>query len=393
MDGSDHPDVAAISRIAFVPKLLEVVTRLTGLRFAAVARVTDTQWITCAVRDEIDFGLVPGSELPLETTICNEIRDHRRPVVFEHASAHPVYANHHTPLRYGLESYISVPLYAVNGEFFGTLCAIDPEPSSVEARGMVDMLELLAQLIGSELESVDRLRLSQSALRSALDVAGAREQFIGEVSDGLRDPLQAVVMDAHALRTSRGLGEEAMALARSIELSAWRMADVIEELASFNHDQIDGGAELTAVGAAALTSEITRMLTRLAAQNPGRPIATLCRIDGTVDCAPRPLAQLLANLVVNVLRHSDAESTVSVEIGTAGEHLRMDVSATGLSLPDNVLDSVSGTLVRPAGVGRQDAWNFFTAGEIARAHGGWLAAELESPGGRLSFTMPVRQAA
>jgi len=258
---------------------------------------------------------------------------------------------------------------------------------------MVDMLELLAQLIGSELESVDRLRLSQSALRSALDVAGAREQFIGEVSDGLRDPLQAVVMDAHALRTSRGLGEEAMALARSIELSAWRMADVIEELASFNHDQIDGGAELTAVGAAALTSEITRMLTRLAAQNPGRPIATLCRIDGTVDCAPRPLAQLLANLVVNVLRHSDAESTVSVEIGTAGEHLRMDVSATGLSLPDNVLDSVSGTLVRPAGVGRQDAWNFFTAGEIARAHGGWLAAELESPGGRLSFTMPVRQAA
>lgn len=392
MDDSDHPDVAAISRIAFVPKLLEVVTRVTGLRFAAVARVTDTQWITCAVRDEIAFGLVPGSELPLETTICNEIRDHRRPVVFEHASRHPLYASHHTPLRYGLESYISVPLHAVNGEFFGTLCAIDPQPSSVESSGMVDMLELFAQLIGAQLESVDRLKLSETALRSALDVAGARERFIGDVSGELRDPLQTIVMDAHALRASPGLGADAMALARSIEHSAWRMADVIEELASFNHDQIGAGAELAAVGAEAVTAEITRVLTRLAAQNPGRAIATQCRIEGQVECAPKPLGQLLANLVTNVLRHSDAESTVSVDIASRGVHLRMDVRATGLSLPENVLDSVSGSLVRPAGVGRQDAWNFFTAGEIARAHGGELSAERHAAGGALSFTMPLRQA-
>lgn len=392
MDGSDHPDVAAISRIAFVPKLLEAVTRITGLRFAAVARVTDTQWITCAVRDEIAFGLLPGSELPLETTICNEIREHRRSVIFEHASRHPVFASHHTPLKYGLESYISVPLHAANGEFFGTLCAIDPEPSSIESRGVVDMLELFAQLIGSQLESVDRLKLSQSALQNALDVASTREQFIAEVSDDLRNPLQAIVMDAHALRTLPGLGDDATSLARSIEHSAWRMVDVIAEMASFNHDKMGADVQLMTIGGSALSSEITRVLTQLAAQAPGRRIATQCRIDGEVECDPKRLGQLLANLVGNVLRHSDAESTVSIDIATSHDQLQMAVRATGLSLPDDVLDSVSGSLVRPRGVGRQEAWNFFIAAEIAAAHAGCLTAERHTIGGSLSFAMPVRQA-
>ena len=54
--------VTAISQIAAVPTILEVVCRTTGMGFAAVARVTEDQWIACAVRDEIDFGLKPGGE-------------------------------------------------------------------------------------------------------------------------------------------------------------------------------------------------------------------------------------------------------------------------------------------------------------------------------------------
>jgi hypothetical protein len=66
-------DLAAVARIDAVPTILEFVCRTTGMGFAAVARVTDERWIACAVRDEISFGLKPGGELKLETTICNEI--------------------------------------------------------------------------------------------------------------------------------------------------------------------------------------------------------------------------------------------------------------------------------------------------------------------------------
>ena len=51
-----------------VPQILDVVCRLTGMGFAAVARVTEDRWIACAVRDEIAFGLTPGSELPPTVT-------------------------------------------------------------------------------------------------------------------------------------------------------------------------------------------------------------------------------------------------------------------------------------------------------------------------------------
>jgi hypothetical protein len=34
-----------------------------------VARVTEQRWVCCAVRDEIELGLVPGGELEVETTL------------------------------------------------------------------------------------------------------------------------------------------------------------------------------------------------------------------------------------------------------------------------------------------------------------------------------------
>ena len=76
-------DIAAIARIDAVPKILEVVSRITGMRFAAVARVTEHRWVACRVRDELEFGLAPGGELDVETTICNDIRASGRIVAID----------------------------------------------------------------------------------------------------------------------------------------------------------------------------------------------------------------------------------------------------------------------------------------------------------------------
>jgi hypothetical protein len=75
-------DLAVVSRIASVPTILEVVALLTGMRFTAIARVTEAKWIAMAVHDVLPFGLEPGGELPLQSTICHEIRQHRQLVVF-----------------------------------------------------------------------------------------------------------------------------------------------------------------------------------------------------------------------------------------------------------------------------------------------------------------------
>src|SRR5271156_1920408 len=94
-------DVESVSRIAAVPTILDVVCRTTGMGFAAVARVTEDRWVACSVLDRIGFGLKPGGELQVETTICHEIRQSREPVIINDVAEDQDWRHHATPARYG----------------------------------------------------------------------------------------------------------------------------------------------------------------------------------------------------------------------------------------------------------------------------------------------------
>jgi GAF domain-containing protein len=167
-------EVAAIARIDVVPTILEVVCRTTGMGFAAVARVSEDRWIACEVRDEIQFGLQPGGELKVETTICHEIRESGRAVVIDDVAADEAFCGHPTPAMYGFRSYISMPIRRPNGAFFGTLCAIDPRPAKLNTPETIGMFRLFADLIGFHLDAQDRLATSETAL-----VTRARDQDPG----------------------------------------------------------------------------------------------------------------------------------------------------------------------------------------------------------------------
>ncbi|MCD9095431.1 GAF domain-containing protein [Luteimonas fraxinea] len=386
-------DLAAINRIAAVPKILEVITRTTGLRFAAVARVTDTRWTACAVRDEVAFGLAPGGELELRTTICDEIRQHRQPVVFGHASQHPEFADHHTPRLYGLESYISVPIHRANGEFFGTLCAIDPLPSAVETPETLQMMELFAELIGTQLETDEKHAWSEAALHTALDVAKARERFIHAVGDDLKEPIQALVMDAYLIRTTPGLADDIRARVVGMETNLWHMASVVGGINDFAHDRLANGVPLVRTPAAEVAIELQRVLSQVVSAHPERALVTAARVERDVDCDVERLGQLLVNLANNVLRHVAPDATVSIDVSTTDEALVFNVQAPGLVLSGNELDSVSGPLTgRGIDTRPPRSWDFFIAGEIARAHAGRIDAATVASDTRLSFVMPLHAA-
>lgn len=134
---------------AEIREILKTVCELTGMGFAAVARVTEQRWIACQVLDKIAFGLEPGEELELKTTICDEIRDSHALVVIDHVGADPAWRTHHTPMMYGFESYVSIPVLLDDGSFFGTLCAIDPEPRTLSSVATIETLRTLADQVAS----------------------------------------------------------------------------------------------------------------------------------------------------------------------------------------------------------------------------------------------------
>jgi hypothetical protein len=59
------------------------------------------------VRDEIEFGLVPGGELEVEATVCHEIRQSHQAVVIDNVAEDAAFCGHRTPAKYGFQSYIS----------------------------------------------------------------------------------------------------------------------------------------------------------------------------------------------------------------------------------------------------------------------------------------------
>ncbi len=128
---ADDPAIRAI---------VEDVCRATKMGFAALARVTDSRWIACQVVDQIEFGLDPGDELDVATTICNEIRESGQAVVIDHVTIDAGWRTHPTPTLYGFESYVSFPVVLSDGSFWGTLCAIDPNPHEVSSEDLVTLI-------------------------------------------------------------------------------------------------------------------------------------------------------------------------------------------------------------------------------------------------------------
>jgi GAF domain-containing protein len=140
-----------------VRRILEQVCQQTQMGFAAVARVTEERWIACQVLDKIEFGLNPGDELEIKTTICDDIRQCGEAVVIDSVIDDPKWRKHHTPRMYGFQSYASLPVYLDDGSFFGTLCAIDPNTRQISGQDVFTALRVFADQVGAIMST--RLRM------------------------------------------------------------------------------------------------------------------------------------------------------------------------------------------------------------------------------------------
>ncbi len=240
---TEQEKMLAIERVQNIPMIatmLEVICRSTGMGFAAVARVTEDRWIACSVRDEISFGLQPGGELKIETTICNEIRHSLKPVIINHVAQNEVFAKHHTPAMYGFQSYISLPIILKNGSMFGTLCAIDPAPADVDNIRTIGMFQLFAELLAFHLDTVDQLsRSNKSVYKLNTELTQARDenrqyQFIS--NHNLQEPLRKLRVFSNLLLSAadKNDAERTKYLAEKVNMSAQRFSMMIKDLSDFS---------------------------------------------------------------------------------------------------------------------------------------------------------------
>lgn len=383
-------DITAVEGIKAVPTMLDVVCRTTGMRFAAVARVTEDRWIACSVRDDIAFGLKPGGELQVETTFCHEIRQSGQAIVIDNVAEDTTYCRHHTPSIYGLQSYISVPIRLPDGSFFGTLCAIDPAPHQLNTPETIGMFEMFAEIIGYHLTTIDRLSASEETLLDERKVAALREQFIAVLGHDLRNPLAAIDSGARLLLKTP-LNEKATALVGMIRSSVGRMAGLIDDVMDFARGRLGGGLSLNRQHDEPLEMILRQVVAELQVSAPNREIEIQFDLPKSVYCDGRRIAQLVSNLLGNALTHGAADQPVRVRAVVTGAELELSVANAGDPIPPAVLESIFQPFAR--GTHRPDlgglGLGLYIAHEIAQAHGGTIDVLSSSAETRFTFRMPL----
>lgn len=389
-DAAFAADIARIARIPAVQAILEVICRATKMGFAAVARVTPDRWIACAVRDEIAFGLEPGGELEVSTTICDEIRASGRLVVIDHVERDPDYCRHPTPARYGFQSYISVPIRLPDGRFFGTLCAIDPRPAILNTPETVGMFELFASLIAFHLDAQEQVAGSEQALLDERRSAELREQFIAVMGHDLRSPL-AAISSAAAVLAKTPIDERAGNAVPIIQRSAARMRDLIANVMDFARGRLGGGLSVSRQPTDCLAGDLQHVIDEQQAAAPGRLIESDLRIDRTVSCDAARLAQLVSNLIANALTHGDPVTAVRVVARTEDSHFELWVTNQGKPIPPAWMSRLFHPFARGLAQPGQEGLGLglYIASQIAREHDGTLEVQSSERETRFTFRMPI----
>ena len=368
-------DIENISQIPIIANILNVICQSTGMGFSAIARVTEDKWVTCTTRDEIAFGLKPGDELQIKTTICDEIRLHQNHVIIDHVNEDPEFKNHHTPAKYGFQSYISVPIIRKDGRFFGTLCAIDPKPRNLKSSEILAMFKLFSDLISFHLSAIEELHSSSSALSKERELNKINEEkqktftdllekevqirtkqleenynsleklnkelesFAYISSHDLQEPLRKIQTFVSIISAKEldNLSEKGKEYFQRIQNSAERMQNLINDLLAYSHTSIDN-RKFEISDLRMVVDQVTDDLKEeIAAKNAKIEIIETCE----ANFIPFQFRQLLYNILSNALKFSrtDIKPVISIKcsiinkptgFGTKEKHCHIQISDNGI---------------------------------------------------------------
>lgn len=139
---------SAIAEIEATTNILKLVSRLTKMRFAVIAKFTDSELITCSVYDPGNLGIEAGVAVPLDNTVCSEFRTNPEALFLSEISKNPRFSARWVVKRYALESYAGLPIFLPDGSLYGALCVMDSQTVTFNDPDLAEELALFARLIG-----------------------------------------------------------------------------------------------------------------------------------------------------------------------------------------------------------------------------------------------------
>ena len=215
------------------------------------------------------------------------------------------------------------------------------------------------------------------------------EMFVAVLGHDLRNPLGAVMMAATLLQRS-GREEVAQKAAQQILNSGKRMAKLIDNMLDLARARQAGGIALSREQVR-LRDVAYKVMQEYETTWPGRAISLHCAGDDEGSWDPERLAQVLANLLGNALKHGMAGAPVELCIDGGGKNeVVLSVCNQGVipsPLLSGIFDPFRGGTREP---GRQEGLGLglYIAQQIVAAHGGSIEVR-SNPEEQTVFTVRI----
>lgn len=261
-------------------------------------------------------------------------------------------------------------------------------------RETLDHWHALARQVGLSVER-EQAAAAASQARTRAESESTRNTLLASLSHDLRTPLASIVGSASALRAQHDVMPHSQQLRLLINLEneardMTLMADNILQMARLAQPQSQLRTQWESVEEI-LGSAVERMRRRWEG----------ARIQWKVAAGLPPvqveaglIAQVIANLVDNALRSSEAHAEVTIQAGRSRTGVFIAVRDRGPGLPAGDPDELFGNFRQGEGGAKSGGAGLGLAicRTIVQAHGGHIQARRCTPGTEFRFDLPAEAA-
>lgn len=283
-----------------------------------------------------------------------------------------------------IRSFIGVPVVLSDGTFYGTLCAVDPEPQKDLTRQQADLMAVLARLVATQIER----QRAEDALAQTLR---ARTEFLAEVSHQLRTPLTVIRGSAEVgLHIERGCTHEE--LLREIVKESGSMSRMVEDLLLLARSDSDSLPMIMETFPVARLLESLERRAQALAREQEASLQTALGGEGCLSCDPERIEQAVLVLIDNAVKYGPSGGPITLSSSTRAGELQIEVTDRGPGIPPEELPHIFERFYRceNASEKRGSGLGLPIAKTIVKGHGGRIGAASEvGEGTRVSLCLPL----
>jgi signal transduction histidine kinase len=310
-----------------IDRALSAAREMTGMDLAFVGQFTGgSEVIRRTDGDAEPFGIVIDDGPDLGDTYCHRMADGRLSCLVPDTGADPVTRALPITDDANLGAYLGVPLTLPDGRLYGALCCISEDPAGhLEARH-VELMHVLARLVGDQLAQLEATELARQA----------QEEIFAAFGHDVRTPLAPIRGYAELLRSEHGGDPFTEEATEAILRNAQRLEDMLEDVLLLVRHRanalvprcgpVDLGALVEAATADATTAARGRDVT--IGHEPAPGPAELIGDE-------RLLRRVLDNLLSNAVKFSPEGGDVTVRVRDTGDELIVEVADEGIGIAEH----------------------------------------------------------